>query len=280
MSHRNHRVFPHPVLSSQRQDYGADCRFGAVVGSPILTSHGDINISIAYQVDCPSLLGYIEEGRANCVSLVECSATYRRRQYAVGGVQEILELDEAELPDTFQITPYIAAVEDIPRFWAEEFSSITKDLVSPGIALQAGAILAVGDVIEVEVEGEANSIFDLASDSEVPTGTFVTSLQGERIAINLHRDDLQRIHQLRKNPVHANLLRQALYLHSLSEALRGLEDHGNKRWAVALRRKLKEHDIEVEGDEISDGAEKYAQLIFQKPLGFLLDTLQPVIPHE
>ena len=280
MSHRNHSVFPHPVLSPQRQDYKPDCRFEAVIASPVLTPHGDINIAIAYQIDCPTLHKYIEAGRAVCVSLVECSATYRRYRHRVSGVEDILILDGTELPDTFQLTPYITATKDIHSFWAEEFSSVTKALVPQGITLRAGSILAVGNAVEVDVAGASSSIFDLAAHSGVSAGTFATALHGERIAINLHRDDLQRIHQLRKNPDQSPLLYQALYLHSLSEALRGLEDHGHRRWAVVLRRKLKEHGIEVEGDDLSNKSEEYAQLIFQKPLSRMLDALISVPSHE
>ncbi len=279
MSHRNHGVFPHPVLSPQRQDYAPDCRFEAVVASPVLTPQGDINVSIAYQVDSPTLRKYIEEGRAACISLVECAATYRRYRHRVNGVQDILMLNSAELPDTFQLTPYIAATEDIPRFWAEEFSPVTKALVPDGIALRAGAILAVGRVVEVEVMSEGSSIFDLAPDSAVLAGTFATVLQGERIAINLHPDDFRRIHQLRQHPQHLHLLFQALYLHSLHEALRGLEDHGQRRWATVLHRKLQEHGIEGAENDISHNAEKYAQLIFQRPLALMLDVLMPTSSH-
>lgn len=281
MSHRNHGVFPHPVLSPQRHDYKSDCRFAAVVAPPVATPQGNINLFIAYEIDCPTLQRYIAERRAVCVALVECSATYRRYRHQVQGVQDILILDGAELPDTFQITPYITATEDIPRFWAEEFSPVTQALVpqAQGIALQAGSILAVGHVVEVEGVDETHSIFDLAAASGVPAGTFVTVLQGERIAINLHRDDLVRIRRLRETP-QASLLHQALYLHALSEALRGLEDHAHRRWAKVLHRKLQEHGVEVEGEELSHRAEEYAQLIFQKPLSLLLDTLMPVSVHE
>ena len=280
MSHRNHKVFPHPVLSPQRGDYEPSYWFGAVVATPVLTPQGNINVSVVYQVECPSLLKYIEENRAACISLVECSSTYRRNRYSVSGVQDIFMLDAAELPDKFQITPYITATEDIPSFWAEEFSVVTKALVPQGIAIRAGSVLALGEMVEVEVTGEGNSIFDLAAHSDVPSGTFSTNLQGERIAINLHRDDLRRINQLRETPERLNVLRQALYLHSLNEALRGLEDHSHRRWASVLQTKLQENGIEVDEDEMSNRSEEYAQMIFQKPLSLFLDTLSPMVSDE
>ncbi|MXZ24367.1 MAG: hypothetical protein F4Y80_05765 [Caldilineaceae bacterium SB0665_bin_21] len=281
MSHSSHGVFPHPVLSPRRRDYRPECEFKLVVPEPILNARGEINIPVEFLIDCPSLGRLVEDERATCVCLVECASTYQRRAFSVRGFQDILGLHHADLPDSFRITPYIAATQTINGFCVEEFSEVAKVLLPKGIDLQSGAVLAIGDAVEIEVKDPGTSIFNLGVDSSLPPGIFSTDLSGERIAINVHRDDLRRVHQLRRQNGLA-LMGQALFLHSVGEALRGLVDHGsNKRWATVLRRTVREVKGEMADEDIAEYSERIAQEIFQgKSFSGFLDAMLPEIQDE
>ncbi len=283
MSHRNHRSMPHPVLSNQRQDYAPECQFSILTPQTMLAAGGkEIAITVKYLLSSPTLLELIADRRASYVSLVECTRTYRRESHATHADEELLLLDRAEWQGTLTVTPYIAATEDIPAFTAPEHNQLIKALAPGGTNLPAGAILAIGDITEVELDDDTGveSIFDLAPNRETPVGAFATDLTGQRIAINLHPDDLIRINTTRYQTQHEPMLHQALYLHALEKAIRNLPDHTGKRWATVVQHKLEEHNIHAGGEELDENSERYAQLIFQNPLARMLNALQEETGNE
>ena len=283
MSHRNHRSMPHPVLSNQRQDYAPDCRFSILTPQTMLATGGkEIAITVKYLLSSPTLLELIADRRASYVSVVECTRTYRRESHATHADEELLLLNRAEWQGTLTLTPYIAATEDVPAFTAPEHNQLIKALAPSGIDLPAGAILAIGDITQVELDDDAGveSIFDLAPNRETPVGTFATHLAGQRIAINLHPDDLAKVNTTRYQTQHEPMLHQALYLHALEKAIRNLPDHPDKRWATVVQHKLEEHDIDINGEDLAEHSESYAQLIFQNPLTRMLNSLQEGTGNE
>ncbi len=283
MSHRNHRSMPHPVLSNQRQDYAPECQFNILTPQTMLAAGGkEIAITVKYLLSSPTLLELIADRRASYVSVVECARTYRRESHAAHSDEELLLLDRAEWQGTLTLTPYISATEDIPAFTAPEHNQLIKALAPGGIDLPAGAILAIGDITLVELDDDASveSIFDLAPNRQTPVGAFATDLTGQRIAINLHPDDLARVNTTRYQTQHEPMLHQALYLHALEKAIRNLPDHTGKRWATVVQHKLEEHKIYTDGEDLAENSERYAQLIFQNPLARMLNALQEGTGNE
>ena len=283
MSHRNHRSMPHPVLSNQRQDYAPECKFSILTPQTMLAAGGkEIAITVKYLLSSPTLLELISDRRASYVSLVECTRTYRRESHAAHTDEELLLLDRTEWQGTLTVTPYIAATEDIPAFTAPEHNQLIKALAPSGTDLPAGAILAIGDITEVELDDDTGveSIFDLAPNRTTPVGAFATDLTGQRIAINLHPDDLAKINATRYQTQHEPMLHQALYLHALEKAIRNLSDHPGKRWATVVQQKLEENNIFADGKELDEYSERYAQLIFQNPLARMLNALQEETSNE
>ena len=278
MSHRNHGSMPHPVLSKQRQDYAPEYKFRILTPQVMLAGGGkEIAITVKYLLSSPTLLELISKRKASYVSVVECARTYRRESYVTSADEELLLLNRAEWQGTLTVTPYVAATENIAAFTAPEHSPIIKSLLPGGADLPAGAILAIGDITEVELDDEVGfeSIFDLAPNRQLSPGAFTTDLTGQRIAINLNPDDLARINATRYQTQYEPMLHQALYLHALDKAIRNLTDHaGNKRWTTVVQHKLEENDIHADGEDLAENSERYAQLIFQNPLARMLNAIQ------
>lgn len=277
MGHRNHSRIPHPVLSKQRRDYESGYHFAVHTPHKVLTGTGkNISVIVKYDTNSPTLLDLIAKSRAGYVSLIECADTYKRERVMSFQAEDRIDLERSGWQGKFTITPYIAATENITGFQASEHRDLIKLLAPAGIDLPAGAILAIGDVEEIELEDtpSVNSIFDLAPNRQTPIGTFSTDLTGQRIAINLHPDDFSKINRVRQQKNQELLLHQSLYLHSLDLAIRNLADHGDKRWAIIIRQKLEAQGINPNGDDLADNSESWAQKIFQNPLDRMLNTLQ------
>ena len=283
MSHRNHRTMPHPVLSKQRQDYSPECHFQVVTPQSMLAAGGkEIAITVKYVLSSPTLCELIADQRAAYVSVVECTRTYRRERYTTHSDEDLLLLNRDDWQGTLTVAPYVAATEEIPAFSAPEHSSVVKALAPSGVNLPAGAILAIGDITEVELEEDTGvkAIFDLAPNRELPVGSFGTDLTGQRIAINLHPDDLAKINAARYQTQHEPMLHQALYLHALENAIRNLADHAGKRWATVIQYKLEEYGIFASDEELSEKSEHYAQVIFENPLARMLSALHEEVGNE
>ena len=277
MSHRNHRSMPHPVLSKQRQDYAPEYHFSIITPQKMLAAGGkEIAITIKYILNSPTLLELIAERRAKYTSVLECTQTYQRESYSTDSDEEFLLLNRAEWQGTISLTPYVAATEDISGFTAPEHKPLIRALAPDGTNLPAGAILAIGDITEIELDDEANveSIFDLASNRQVQVGSFTTDLTGQRIAINLHPEDLAKINTARYQTQQEPMLHQALYLHALDKAIRNLPDYRGKRWGKVVQHKLEEQNIHVDGEDLAENSEEYAQLIFRNPMARMLNALR------
>lgn len=274
---------PHPVLSKQRQDYLPECHFEVVTPQSMLAAGGkEIAITVKYLLSSPTLLKMVADQRAAYICVVECPRTYRRERYASHSDEDLLLLNREEWQGTLTVAPYVAATQDIPAFIAPEHSPLVKALAPGGVDLPAGAILAIGDIIEVELEEDkgVESIFDLAPNRELPAGSFGTDLTGQRIAINLHPDDLAKINAVRYQMHQEPMLHQALYLHALEQAMRNLSDHAGKRWATVIQHKLEQHSIYADAEELAEKSEGYAQLIFENPLTRMINALQEETGNE
>ena len=274
---------PHPVLSKQRQDYRPECQFSIITPQAMLAAGGkEIAISVKYLLTSSTLLALIAEKRANYVTLVESSRTYRRESYAAQANEDLLLLKRTDWQGTITLTPYVAATEEIEGFSAPEHNPLIKALAPTGTDLPAGAILAIGDITEVELEEDPSveSIFDLVPSRQMQLGSFATNLTGQRIAINLHPDDLARVNTARNQTRYEPILHQALYLHALEKAIQNLPDHADKRWARVVQHKLEEQSLYTEGDALTENSERYAQTIFQNPLARMLNNLQEEISNE
>ncbi len=276
MSHRNHLTVPHPVLSSQRTDYAPDCHFGILMPHCQLGNGGkDIIITIKFQLRSPMLQRLIDERQACFCILIECYRTYLRESYDVWEDEEVLVLDRQDWQDSIYLTPYITAKEKILGFKATEHSSLVQTLAPRGVDLPAGAILAIGEVTEITIEDEkVESILQLVPNSSLEPGMFDTDLTGQRIAINLHPDYVGYINTIRGQTQRGPLLHQALYLHALDKAVRNLFDHSDKRWASVIEKALEGQGILADEEDYAENSERYAQVIFQKPLERMIHTLQ------
>lgn len=279
MSYRNQRLMPHPVLSADRNDYRPGCEFVAEIPWSRISDGGrDITITVQYRLKAPTLHDLITQGQARYCTVVECPKTYRRSSHHSNeGGQDLIMLKRPEYDGKLTLTPYVAAIADIPAFKPPELDDELRRLIpAGGTDLPAGAILAIGLPTEIELDNQTavESIIDLAPDSGLRKGQFAVDLTGQRIAINVHRNIWQDIQQLRNRSDKQPLLRQSLYLYAIEKAIRNLDDGEGKRWADVIRRKLADNGIDDDPELIAENSEIHAQQIFQNPLEGMLTALQ------
>lgn len=279
MSYRNRRLMPHPVLSTDGDDYRPECEFSAEVPLSRISDGGrDITITVQYRLKAPTLCELIERGQARYCAVVECPKTYRRSSHIIEGAEDIIMLRRQDYDDRLVLTPYVAAVDAIAAFNPSELHEELQGLLPvDGADLPAGAILAIGPAAEIQLEPPTavESIIDLAPNSNLQAGQYAVDLSGQRIAINVHPSVWRGVQQVRNRQEQQPILHQALYLHAIDKAIRGLSDGEGKRWAEVIKRKMIDSGIEIdEAEVLLENSETYAQQIFQNPLAGMLAALQ------
>ena len=273
----NDRLLPHPLLAPWNDDY-TDATFTAQVPHAVLNNGKQINLTVKYHLTSQALCGLVNEGKAQYVGLIACAKTFSRNSYTTDQEDELYILDAADYADELKLTPYVVATQPVVGFTAPEHNQEIRQLKPDGFDIPAGSILAVGNSTDVTLEegGSPYSIVDLVADPNVDVGTFKVELDDNRLKVHMAPPDKSRTEALRmhgQNSREMAILFPSIYLHAITEAVRNLTEHSERRWAQTIRKALERNGINVDDDELQINALTYAQTLMEKPVGTLMTAL-------
>ena len=273
----NDRLLPHPLLAPWNDDY-TDVTFVAQVPHAVLNNGAQINLTVKYHLTSPALQSLIREGKAQYVGLVACAKTFSRNSYATRQEDEIYVLDAADYAEELKLTPYVVAIQSIEGFSALEHNEEIRKIKPDGFDIPAGSILAVGNSTDVTLEegGSPHSVIDLVADPNINAGNFEVELDDNRIKVHMAPPDKSRTEALRmhgQNSMEMAILFPSIYLHAITEALRNLRAHTDRRWAQTMLKALERNGIDVDMEELQFNALKYAQAVMEGPVGTLMTAL-------
>ena len=266
----NHRLFPYPLLARWNDDYGDRVFQANIEGT--LSNGRKINLGIEFENGSEYLKGLVFEKKAQYVLVASCSATAAREVITSPLETTLYELDAGDYTKELVSVPYIVSMVKLNEFTCVEHAVEIREAVPEGFTIAPGCILAAGVAIRTPLEGESNaaSVIDLIGDERVREGTLVVELDQERIQIVMSRQDKARVEKLRTKPEvgrEQSLLYSSLYLPTVTEAVRGLSEHSDRRWAVVLRNALEKCEIDPDDDLLQNNALKHAQEILKFPIG-------------
>lgn len=273
----NQRMLPYPLLAPWTHDYEDPADFGVEVCEAEVQMDGRLLIRVKFHLTSDTLLALAECERAVYVLDVECPRTFVRNAHRAER-ETTLSLEFAEYAEELTVTPYLAALEDIPRFVSDEHAAEWRVHNPAGSEVPAAGILAVGNSLKVLIDDiQVRSVLDLVSNPALDSGLFDVHLDDARIKIHVSPSDKERIDALRgraksEDTGYAGLY-PGLYLHAVTEALRNLSRHEGTRWAFTMRNALEQKGLgEVDTDTIEEAPLHYAQKLLGHPLGSFLDT--------
>lgn len=275
----NDRLLPFPLLAGWTDDYG-EATFRATVPHAILNNGHSITLTIKYHLTSPVLRELVSEGQAQYVGLIVCTKTFNRNTYATSQEDDVQILEAGNYAGELKLTPYLVATQALAGFASPEHAPEIRAIKPGGFDIPAGSILAVGDSTDIALEegGSPYSVIDLVADDNIDRGSFKVDLGDNRIKIHLAREDKDRLETLRGQEERKTEMQAvffpAIYLHAITEALRNLSDpeYLDKHWVNTMRSALARHHIEVEDDELTEGALTYAQRLMENPVGKLLTS--------
>ncbi len=273
MSHRNHHSIPHPLLSPQRADYNGENRFRTT--ARVMTSTDkEVELELTTTITSPTLTRMVEEQKASIQTLVEAPSTFHRHADRTAQPSHRITLSTERYQGQINLTPYLVAEEETERFKPEGLEPETAALIPEGVPIPRGAILAIGNQLEVTLtQDNSNSIIDLAPASRVERGTFETDLDNDRIIILVNTEDHREINRLRQTGKRDGMV-SGIYLHAIDRGIRNLEHHLERGWAQTIQAHLVQEDPGGRYERWAEASEKWAQFLLKNPLSGLITSLQ------
>lgn len=257
MKLRKEATFSHPVVSPYSDD-AAENRFG-FSGFTVRADGLYYHAAAEFELHNVGLLNYIAGSKACFAILIEARNFYYRKLHSPLGQVGELRLDADELSGYVDCMPFVIAAEDIPDY---RLPDMNADYGRHGVSIRKGDVLAIGDARMFLAEREFDSLRKLSSimevleDDKVSRGSMDVVLGGDKIRIFVCREDHARYSTLAKLPEVAPVLMQALAVPALQEAIvemrKSEEGSGQRRWEVALSKRLATMNVDLADSSPAD----------------------------
>ncbi|MCR4323503.1 MAG: hypothetical protein NUV37_00850 [Nanoarchaeota archaeon] len=252
------KLFPHPVLREENQDY-LTSKFDTIVNTKNLVTKYLIEIDVT--LDNPELINLLKNKRAKIIAHLECSNTkFREIRDLNIGKNELL-INAGLMEGTLYFLPLIVAKENIEGYFSKDFN---KEYENNSFRLEKGDILAIGRHFPIVIENikdklaSVPSIFSIKKSlNQVPRGIEI-GLTKDKIEIYLPDNVFQVYSKYKKSKFYLDIMSSVIILPALMSVLDNLKDvgengsveYGDKRWFLVIRRKLKEEGIDLEKGEL------------------------------
>ena len=263
------KAFPHPVLRPHSNDY-PDAEFEVQMELGRQRGSSRVDLSADFSLSDEDILQHVEQGAASFVLILECSMTHTRKAYSTMAPHLEDTLPAGQLRGLVELRPFIVATELIRDFraqgWHDEFADMPSITVLPGTVLAADEPKAY--YIDNAEEAPIGSIFVTTPVDTARDGRWNCNLDGERVEIQLSKDDFRRLKAARSalnDRADAAYLMNGIYLpalhHVLMEADSSSGDYESRRWFRALDAKLAEHKLQALGKEQANRLEDAQRLL-------------------
>ena len=277
--------FPHPLLADGRDDYSIGS-FSLIEGT-----HGEEGnlfiFSFQYELNCPGLEKYIDDGKADVILNVASSASKYRNQFHFDRDSKSLKVRIAknDIAKTVEFTAFIVARGDT-NFSLLEHNALYYNGAS--FSLRKGDMLALSSTIIVQIDDSQlqkpiASIFTISEDTKKTGKGADAFFDDDKIVVFLSSDSYKKYDLLKKRHPHIRRSLSAIItLPALVNAIELMKDedsrkYENLRWYKSIYTKLaKEVDLDSE-DFIGRCSVELANLIYGDIVFDALTAIQTVL---
>lgn len=278
--------FPNPILTETGDDY-VNCSFKIILPQEnVRVEDNDIVLDIQYELICDGLQQLISSSVAKVIVVVQSSAASFRRVFIFDKKRTDLciKVGKNEVIRNIEITGFIVAAEDINSFKLEEHNyDYFKGIA---FSIRKGDILAQekGKIMNLdasELEKPLSSIFDIESCDSLEE-MICSNFADEKILI-LVKPKVYEVYYTMKRFNNGSLRRYLsgiiifpVLIEAIDRMLENIrcdddardETMFNKRWYLAIEKKLKEYNINL--DEYEDSTVTIANKLLG---GIVFDAL-------
>lgn len=264
------RSYPYPVVGNR--DDVPDSAFQASI--EMTTDKEYIYIDVNISCNNNTINEHIKHGDACFLMHVDCSNTFFRKTYKFTETVFRQEISVEYLNDLVEVNVFAIATKKISNY---KVLGAHSDYGNLSFDVNLADILAVTQTTSFHIDERFDSmkrvgsimqiIENPKSDSELP---LEIDFNGEKITILMSKSDFRQYKLLKINETLIAPLTVTIVFPVLLEALRvlneysGTDDNDCPKWAVVLRRKLRE--LRIEGNDEFINAQKLLEFPIKRSL--------------
>ncbi len=279
----NEFYFPYPVLGVQDSILGDEPVVTFIENIPSLKQL-TIPYRWVFDIDLKNkdLLQLIEEGKAQYMCEISCSATLMRKCIFSKTPKISVEIARKEVFGVVHFSLYVVTTRPILGY--------TNSMAHPDYQmvgkfdLDAGAPLAILNSYKWDAElcyedlTSLRSIIKLsvsADKSDMP----VLNLEGDYIELMLPQEQYTTLRDFGRDLNLAEILHSSLFLFALQGAITEWGTHKDRRWARALSAMIEGNKEKFSDFSLSQPADSYriAMLLLDNPIKRVIDVLPKIV---
>lgn len=269
MKYDEQKIFPHPVLRPNINDYT-----NSEIQSKIeftLNEANFVDIAITFDLSSQDIIKKIIEGYAQFAVTIKCRKTFFMQTKTFSKSNEKISIHSKNLKGEVIVSTYVVCKKSIFQYSPIDMNSEFGD---KSFDLSPGDILAM-DIPKVVFFDRENfkpftSMIELVSMDTIDKNLFELEFDEEKIQILLNSATKEQIDSARNNSESQSILLNSLYFSTIAEAIRLIkdehekEDFIEKKWGRVLKAKI---------DSLGGTSQSpiiLTQKLLDKPLGHLI----------
>jgi hypothetical protein len=258
--------FPHPVLTSDADDYLAKGIDWNITAKEV-PSTGAVQLEGDLDVLHPGFLALIHAGKLASGLQVVCLDTYYIRFHKTGTGNISLRIEPGALLGSVSVRPMLFAVEDLEL----PSEGMNPEYGDSPIAIVAGDVAGYGDeakfVVGLEKLAPLESIFTLVRNPEIEESRFELDSSGQTVKIHVSSRLFDELEAIRGTATVRNVLLSAVYLPCIIELLSiaASDPPSDARWFRVFSHRCEHLHLKLDGKDLA----KTAQSLLGNPLGLL-----------
>lgn len=258
--------FPHPVLSGDSGDYksGAFQTQFAVVEKPDI---GEVRLEYSIELDEPTLIQLVRDGRASVGIFVTCRDTYYTSLVPLGLKGGQVSFEPGKLMGLVSVHPLIWTREGVGTF---PLTNCHEEFGNEPIEFKTGTVLAIDDEIRIDVGREKlaqmETIFDIAESADLTGGTLSVDLDADRITVLVASDIYETVNTLRNlghgRPITLNCVFLPAVMQVIDVLREGTSAYEGRRWYRVFEAKCTHLGIDPASCDLWEAAQKLLKAPF------------------
>ncbi|WP_392336575.1 hypothetical protein [Loktanella salsilacus] len=264
------RVFPHPVLRADVNDYTR----GAFQASVDFRQNSDGDafvVDIQAQLNVNELSALVKEGKAEFLYILSCRDTLTRHVLRTQDAMIEKELPVGGMRGEVHISKLITATGSIGKYSCPH---INAEFGAGPFKFEAGDVLAFDEPHVVYLEPDnfrpLTSIFELSPNDSLDRYQLQFGTNEDRITIELNPYFKELVDAARSDQTRVAVLFNSIYLHAVMDALDKLrsDPDGSERWRGVIKQKMADLGLSLD-DLKTAGIYDVASQLLQYPLARL-----------
>lgn len=255
--HIKAKLYPYPVLADFNDDY-VDSSFNILISIQNLQSK--IVCNFLPNLNNEDIYNLINNKLAKFVIHIESSLTSYRQLEEIPLEGKEVEISADKLDGLITFCPFIIATEDIKNYSNSKFNKIYDGIT---FDLEKCSIIAVGKEAQIRLEKEDDdlasvpSIFAVTEIKDKDKNEIIIDINGNKINIQLPSDTFLEFKIAMNNPKSMAIIHSMVIIPALMKCFDDMKSkpedlylYENRRWFRALKKALKNINVEISEDNI------------------------------